>query len=268
MQGSVTTLIGYDRLNSADVPEKIRKQTADGGYGIVQYAVLYSVNNTNAVISDLNIISRYPGYNPTKATVNTEEYKTAGIFTDTSTNLTITGCDIKGASFGLYVSYSPNAIITNNNIHDQYTNGIINFASAKSIIANNTITNVVNHGIDVRHGVGPNVIVFNNTIDGAKEGIYLMHSKGHMVYNNTIKNAKIASITAYGSGNEYIFNNTMTGSRIGLLLGSGYYNVTIGPNSYTLDTLPYPPTFGTYIAFADTQFQSPEEVQGTYSDGD
>ena len=94
-----------------------------------------------------------------------------------------------------------------------------------------------------------------------------MHSKGHMVYNNTIMNAKIASITAYGSGEEYIFNNNMIGSRIGLLLGGGYYNVTIGENQYALDFLPFPPTFVTYIAFADTKYQSSENVQGTYSDG-
>ena len=265
--GNGATLIGYDSLNATNVPEKVRNQSADGGYAVVYYAVLYSLNNTNAVISDLHILSRFPGYNPTKVNANTEEYKTAGIFTDQSKNLTITGCDIEGASFGLFLQYSGNSVITNNNIHDQYTNGMINFGCPNNIIANNTITNVVNHGIDVRHGTGPNVIVFNNTINGAKEGIYLMHSKGHMVYNNTIQNAKIASITAYGSGNEYIFNNTMIGSRIALLLGGGYYNVTIGENSYRLDTLPFPPTFGTFIAFADAQYQDAEKVQGIYSDG-
>ena len=95
-----------------------------------------------------------------------------------------------------------------------------------------------------------------------------MHSKDHMTYNNTILNTKIASITAYGSGNEYIFNNTMIGSRIGLLLGGGYYNVTISANTYDLDFLPFPPTFVTYIAFADSQYQNTDDVQGTYSDGD
>ena len=266
--GNNATLIGYNRLNATDVPEKVRNQTADGGYAVAYYAVLYTLNNTQVVISDLNIVSKYPGYNPTKATTTTEEYKTAGIYSDASTNLTITGCDIEGASFGLFIQYSGDSRITNNNIHDQFTNGMINFGSPRNIIANNTITNVVNHGIDVRHGTGPNVVIFNNTIDGAKEGIYLMHSRGHMAYNNTILNAKIASITAYGSGNEYIFNNTMIGSRIGLLLGGGYYNVTVGQNSYDLDFLPFPPTFVTYIAFADSQFQSADDVQGTYSDGE
>lgn len=265
--GNNATLIGYDKLDSKNVPEKVRNQSANDGYAVVYYAVLYTLNNTQVTISDLNIISKYPGYNPTKATATTQEYKTAGIYADASTNLTITGCEVEGASFGLFIQYSGDSIITNNNIHDQYTNGIINFGSPRNIIANNTIINVVNHGIDVRHGTGPNVVIFNNTINEAKEGIYLMHSRGHMVYNNTIMNAKISSITAYGSGNEYIFNNNMIGSRIALLLGGGYYNVTIDENKYNLDFLPFPPTFVTYIAFADSQFQGSDDVQGTYSDG-
>ncbi|WP_407378598.1 right-handed parallel beta-helix repeat-containing protein [Methanobrevibacter sp.] len=265
--GNGATLIGYDNLNKENVPERVRNQSSEGGYAITYYAVLYTLNNTNVVISDLNFIARFPGYNTATVGATTEEYKTAGIFADTSTNLTITGCDIAGASFGIFLQYSGDSVITNNKIHDQYTNGMINFGSPRDIIANNTISNVVNHGIDVRHGTGPNVIVFNNTINGAKEGIYLMHSKGHMVYNNTIMNAKIASITAYGSENEYIFNNSMIKSRIGLLLGGGYKNVTIGPNTYNLDSLPFPPTFVTYIAFADSKYQGASQVQGTYSDG-
>ena len=265
--GNNATLIGYDNLNKENVPERVRNQSSEGGYAVTYYAVLYTLNNTKVIISDLNIVSKFPGYNTATVGATTEEYKTAGIYADASTNLTITGCDIEGASFGIFMQYSGDSVITNNNIHDQYTNGMINFGSPRDIIANNTITNVVNHGIDVRHGTGPNVIIFNNTVNGAKEGIYLMHSKGHMVYNNTIMNAKIASITAYGSGDEYIFNNSMIQSRIGLLLGGGYYNVTIGPNTYDLDFLPFPPTFVTYIAFADTQFQGAENVQGTYSDG-
>ncbi|MBR0271904.1 MAG: right-handed parallel beta-helix repeat-containing protein [Methanobrevibacter sp.] len=265
--GNGATLIGYDSLNKENVPERVRNQSSEGGYAVTYYAVLYTLNNTNVVISDLNIIARFPGYNTATVGATTEEYKTAGIYADASTNLTITGCEIEGASFGIFMQYSGDSVITNNKIHDQYTNGMINFGSPRNIIANNTISNVVNHGIDVRHGTGPNVIIFNNTINGAKEGIYLMHSRGHMVYNNTIMNAKIASITAYGSGNEYIFNNTMIQSRIGLLLGGGYYNVTIGPNTYNLDFLPFPPTFVTYIAFADDQYQGASKVQGTYSDG-
>lgn len=265
--GNNATLIGYDRLDKTDIAEKVRNKSEDDGYAVAYYAVLYSLNNTDVVISDLNIISQYPKYDTNNVSTTTEEYKTAGIYAEKSINLTVINCNIEGASFGIFLQYSSNSTVANNNIHDQNTNGIINFGSGKNKIIGNNITDAVNHGIDVRHGTGPNVTVFNNTISGAKEGIYLMHSSGHMVYNNTIINSKISSITALGSSNEYIFNNTMNGSRIALLLSNNYENVTVGENTYNLDTLPFPPTFATYIAFADAKYQSSENVQGTYSDG-
>ena len=49
-----------------------------------------------------------------------------------------------------------------------------------------------------------------------------MHSGGHNVYNNTIINCTISSITCYGSSDIYIYNNTMFKSRMGVLLGSDF----------------------------------------------
>ena len=140
------------------------------------------------------------------------------------------------------------------------------FRFPNAIIVENNVTDATNHGIDARHGTGPNVTIAFNNISGAKEGIYLMHSKGHKVYNNTVKDCKISGITAYGSGNEAIFNNSISGSRIGIMLGGGYYNVTIGENTYNLDFLPFPPTFVTYLARADSRYQSADNAVGTFSD--
>ena len=253
------TSANKDIINSIGLPNT---------YNALLYSsIIYSINNTNAVISNLNLISNYPNYsNP-----NNEEYKTACIFAENSANLTITECNIDGASWGLFIGFQkngcPNSIITNNKVSNQYTTGIICFGSQFSIIANNTVTNAKNHGIDVRFKAnGFNVTVFNNTISGAKEGIYLLHSSGHKVYENTILNSKISSITCYGSGNEYIFNNTLSGSRIAVLLGDGYYNVTIGPNTYKPDKLPFPPTFEYFIVQGETRYQSSEKVIGTYKD--
>ena len=83
------------------------------------------------------------------------------------------------------------------------------------------VSNAINHGIDVRHSIGPNVKVINNTVIGSKEGIYLMHSKGHTASYNTLINCTISSITCYGSSNINIYNNTMKKSRIEVLLGGG-----------------------------------------------
>ena len=263
--GNNATLIGYNNINMMNAPEKVRNMTADGGYAVTYRAVLYVLNNTDVVVSDLNIKSQYPGYDTTKATTTTNEYKTACIYADTSLKLVITDCNLDGASWGIFMQYSTGAIITNNNIQNQYTTGILNFGTGNSIIANNTVTNAINHGIDVRHKLGPKVTVFNNTVIGAKEGIYIMHSQGHNIYNNTIINSKISGITCYGSGNENVFNNSISGSRIGILLGGEYYNVTIGPNTYKLDALSsFPPTPGTYLAKAENKYY--QNAEGVYSD--
>ncbi len=232
-------------------------------------AILYSVNNSGVVISNLNIVSNYPKY----ATPNDAEYKTACIFAENSPKLTVTGCNIDGASWGIFAGYQkngcPNSIFTNNKVSNQYTTGILCFGSKFSVIINNNVTDAKNHGIDVRfNNTGFNVTVFNNTVSGAKEGIYLLHSYGHNVYNNTILNSKISSITCYGSGNEYIFNNTLSGSRIAVLLGGGYYNVHIGKNTYIPDKLQkLPPTFEYYVAKGDAKYnQDAGTVMRTYSD--
>ncbi len=263
--GNNATLKG---LNTADI-SIILNSTLPDSYTAKQYAaVLYSLNNSGVVISNLNIVSNYPNY----SNGNQQEYKTACIFAENSKNLTITGCKIDGASWGLFVGFQkngcPNSIITNNVVTNQYTTGILCFGSKESIIANNTVTNAKNHGIDVRFKAGgQNVIVFNNTISGAKEGIYLLHSYGHKVYENTILNSKISSITCYGSYNEYIFNNTFKGSRIAILLGGNYFeNVTIGPNSYTPDKLPFPPTFENYVVIGEYKYEGSEKVIGVYGD--
>ena len=266
--GNNATLIGYETkgVNNSNIPLKVWKKTNEGGYGCVYFSVLYLFNTDNAVVSDLNIVGKAPGYNPNTVGTTTDEYKTTSIYSESNKNITITNCDVKGSSWGIFLQYNKNAVIANNNIHDQYTTGLINFGSANSIIANNTVTNAVNHGIDIRHGTGPNVTVFNNTLIGSKEGIYLMHSSGHKVYNNTIIKCTLSSITAYGSGNEAIFNNTLSGSRIGIIVSGRYYNVTIGSNNYNLDRLPFPPSFPYYIVQADNKYQTPDKAQGTYYD--
>ena len=265
--GNNATLVGYNNINPSNVPAKIRNESANGGYAIGEYAVLYIVNTTGAVVSDLNIVAQYPGYDTTKATTSTEEYKTVGLHIEQSKKISAINLDISGASWGIFLRSSPNGLVANNNIHDVYTTGIMNFGSANTTIMSNTITDAFNHGIDVRHGTGPNVVIYNNTVSGAKEGIYLMHSKGHTVYENTINNYKISAITAYGSGNEAIFNNTIGVGRLYFMLGGGYYNVTIGENKYPASSMyyPFPPTFREFIAQADSKFQDADSVIGLYS---
>ena len=279
--GNNATLKGVNSVSYDYVPEIVTNRTSAGGYAIPNIAVLYVLNTTNAVISNLNIVAKYPGYTmPCQpGTENYNAYYTTGIYGGLSKNLVITGCTITGASWGIFLGGRPdgdykygcqNVIITKNTVKNQYTTGIMNFASPNSIIANNTVTNAKNHGIDVRFPAGFGAKVFNNTISGSKEGIYLLHSYGHYVYDNIISNCKISSITCYGSHDEYIYNNTLSKSRIAILLGgssqNSFYNVTIGPNTFDGDKLPFPPTFAFTLAKTEDKYNDATGVMRTYSD--
>lgn len=271
--GNNATLYGLEKANMTDMPTELKN------LGCIYLAVLYTANNTNVAISDLNIVSRYPEHNILIGITPTTEYKTAGIYALKSENIVITNCKVDGASFGIMLHFiankggCANAIITNNYITNQYTYGILNFGAKASYIANNTVINARWHGIDVRHQMGPNVVVYNNTVIGSSEGIYLMHSHGHKVYNNTIKDSKVSSITVYGSvgtnvNNIYVFNNSLQGSRIGILIGGGNQNVTIGENSYSLDAQKSgdKPGFGIYLVQTSDKYSAVEDVPGIYND--
>ena len=271
--GNNATLYGLENANMADMPAEIKN------LGIIYLAVLYSANNTNVAISDLNIKSRYPDHGMLSGDTPSNEYKTAGIYAMKSENIVITNCKVDGASFGIMLHFMAgvggcaNAIVTNNYVSNQFTYGILNFGSKASYIANNTVVNAKWHGIDVRHQMGPNVVVYNNTVIGSSEGIYLMHSHGHKVYDNVVKNCKVSSITVYGSvgttvNNIYIFNNTLQGSRIGILVGGGNQNVTIGKNAYSLDAQKSgdKPGFGLYLVQSESAYDAVENVPGVYND--
>ena len=257
VNGNGAQLISYQTpgINNTNIPDIVKNTTKTGGYGISNFATVYILKTSNVILNGLTMVS-----------LNSTTYSNAVLYAYQSKNLEIINNTIIGSSWGIYLQTCVNTTINQNTIKNQATTGILNFGSAKSIIKNNKITNAVNHGIDIRHGTGPNVTVFNNTIIGSKEGIYLMHSSGHKVYNNTIIKCTLSSITAYGSGNEAIFNNTLSGSRIGIIVGGGYYNVTIGSNNYNLDRLPFPPSFPYYIVQADNKYQTPDKAQGTYYD--
>ena len=187
-----------------------------------------------------------------------------------TTNGIIENNNISGGRFGLYVGskfMDPNydAIVRNNTVTDVSDMGIISFGSARTHIYNNTIINPVNHGIDVRHGSGPNCIVENNTVIGAREGIYLMHSQGHKAINNVLSNCDVG-ITCYGSSNIFCDENKfIDNTKIGFLLASGYSNIQIGENNdYSgLVFVPMPPTFTYNIVKADGAYMS--LTSGTFS---
>ncbi|MBR5503192.1 MAG: hypothetical protein IKV87_01910 [Methanobrevibacter sp.] len=190
-----------------------------------------------------------------------------------TTNGIVEDNNITGGRFGLYVGSkftNPNVdtIVRNNNVYDASDMGIISFGSVRTKILNNTVINPANHGIDVRHGSGPNCTVDGNTVIGAMEGIYLMHSQGHTATNNIINHCAIG-ITCYGSSNIKLDSNNFTNkTKIAHFLSSGYSNIQIGENNdYSgIYFSPMPPTFSYYVVRADAAYVSAES--GTFSQSD
>lgn len=218
---------------------------------------IFEVDNVNGLtLSGFNFIvsSAYPQVTPTTPSC---------LIIYNTTNAIIENNNITGGRFGLYLGskfIDPNydAIVRNNTIYDALDMGIISFGSPRSHIYNNTIINPANHGIDVRHGSGPNCIVENNTIIGAREGIYLMHSAGHKAIGNILSNCDVG-ITCYGSSNIFCDENKFTdNTKIGFLLSSGYDNIQIGENNdYSgLFSTKMPPTFAYKIVKADSAYVS------------
>ena len=210
-------------------------------------------------------------------------YSPSCVVVYSTTNGIIEDNSFTGGRFGLYVgnklnqtvdktSSNKNTTIRNNYVTGVTDMGIISFGSPGSKILNNTVVNPKNHGIDVRHVTGNNSLVQYNTVIGAKEGIYLMHSGGHTVLDNNVINCS-EGIVCYGSTNIKIDGNNFTNTRIRILLSSGYKNIQIGENNnYGAlnpaqgQDVPMPPTFAYYIVKGDSDYVL--STSGNFSDGD
>ena len=249
VNGNGANLVGFDN--------------AYGGYGIGNVATLYVVNANDVAISGLTITA---GVNSSSRDTN-PAYSNALVYVQNSNNLVFENNILDGSSWGLYLRFSNDCKIVENIVKNQSVTGILSFGSARTQIERNTVIDAKNHGIDVRHGTGPNVQVINNSVSGSQEGIYLMHSQGHTAAYNTIENCTISSISCYGSSNIEIHDNIMKKSRIGLLLGGGYSNIKVGANTFALDNLPFPPTFVYNVAEAKSDSASATKMMGTHSDG-
>jgi uncharacterized repeat protein (TIGR01451 family) len=244
--------------NSSSIPQIVTNNA------IANTAAFYFFNGTNGAGNGSSI----NGFNITSMANSTTGmgYDNSLIYSQYVSGLNIYNNSLNLASWGIYAVECPNLVINNNTVGNMATTGILSFGSANAIISNNSVQNCSNHGIDVRHPVGPNVTVSGNLVNNCNEGIYLMHSQGHSVYNNTITNCKLSSITVYGAGNVNITNNTMSNSFVGVLLSSGFYNVNIQNNTYNLTSTSFPPTFPYYVLVADSSTNSKTSANGTFSD--
>ena len=178
--------------------------------------------------------------------------------------LNIENNNLDGAYYGIFIDQRNNyPVISGNTVSNMKDMGIFLFGAGNGIIKNNNIYNITRHGIGVRHGSGNNAEIFNNTIIGANEGIYLMHSNGHIVYNNTINNTTLSSITAYGATNTAIYDNNING-QIGIYLGGGFTNITLTNNNFKWTNPSTTPSFATNLVIGDAAYSG--NPNGIFSD--
>ena len=258
--GATTGTVIKAITDNSDIPAAAAKSL-----GISNTAAFYFLNNSN----DTNIVEadncNISGFNITSNSNNFNINSTL-IYGESVSGLKIVNNSLSSSAWGIYSDICPNVQIVNNTVNNFTNTGILAFGSAEAYIANNTVSNTANHGIDVRHGLGYNATVTGNIITNADEGIYLMHSAGHNVYNNTISNCTLSSITAYGAADCNIYNNTMSKSFVGVLLASGFENINIHNNTYALKQTSFPPTFPYYIMIADSSTNSKSTASGVFSD--
>ena len=275
INGNGATLYGYDNPSNDNIPDIIMNKTTEGGYAITNKATLYILKANDVVLKDINFVAGANSGTATPTGTDDPKYTNCVIYNYFSNHTTISNITIDGCSWGIWFQNCDDGTIENNTIRNQLITGILNFQSKRTIIRNNTIINAKNHGIDVRHGVGPNVKVLNNTVIGSKEGIYLLHSPKHVVTGNTIINCTVSSITCCGASHITIKDNKLYNSRIGILLGggapqggayTGYNNITIGTNEWKIDELPFPPSFQYYVAEAKADYASMDSMMGTHTD--
>lgn len=244
--------------NSSNIP------AAAKALGVSNTAAFYFLNNSNATVNASGDNCNISGFNITTNSNNLTT-STSLIYASKVLGLNILNNTLSSSAWGVYAQYCPEIKMINNTANNFTNTGLLAFGSAEAYIANNSVSNAANHGIDVRHGSSYNATVTGNTITNADEGIYLMHSAGHNVYNNTISNCTLSSITAYGAADCNIYNNTMKNSFVGVLLASGFENINITNNNFTLKSTSFPPTFPYYILIADSSLQS-KATSGVFTD--
>ncbi|OWT32425.1 hypothetical protein BGI41_07725 [Methanobrevibacter sp. 87.7] len=267
-----TLILNGNGATLTGVPSKGLSQIENGA-GTYK-GIFYIENCNNTIINGFNFIVDNAKLNTSVNMTNDGGVNTTTqsnvVFHNTS-NVKFINNTVSGGRYGIFVTsafngFNKNTLIENNTVSNVLDGGIESFGSEHTIIRNNIIINPYNHGIDVRHGTGPNCVIVNNTIYNAQEGIYLMHSAGHICENNTLNHCSVG-ITCFGSANiKTDYNNFTNNTMIGYMLASGYSNITIGGNDdFTgLKWIPMPPTFTYKIVTGDSKTLG--NSNGTYTD--
>ncbi|MDG6219615.1 MAG: NosD domain-containing protein, partial [Candidatus Thermoplasmatota archaeon] len=141
----------------------------------------------------------------------------------TITNVTIRNAQSSTMYSGVRISSDYNTI-TQNNIENNPSRGILIDTCSQQIISENSITN---NGEGIRLWYGTSTTISNNTITNNQYALRTWHSShNHILQNMMIGNTKYG-IYDYNGNNNTISGNTITGSIHGLRFDtSSFYVIT------------------------------------------
>lgn len=159
------------------------------------------------------------------------------------TGISITNCNIYGTSgYMIYLLYTHNNIISNNNLAKSNSGGIYCNTSNFTNIINNIIKN--SQAIGIYYTTGSNNIISNNYIlNNNSNGVNLNSINNSTISNNLIKNHNGTGMYLGSCNNNMFSGNIVQGqSTTGMQLASCNYN------TITANNIRYNTNFGIYAS--------------------
>ncbi len=147
-----------------------------------------------------------------------------GIFSNSTSNITIKNCIIRNFSHGIAIYYAHNATVVNNSVYSSLA-GIGIFYTNHSIITNNTANSNIDEGIYMTSSQH-NIISRNRISNTSSTGISIFSGNYNItVKENEVSSSGYADIYVASSHNSTIINNTINSTSRGIALDSSNYNI-------------------------------------------
>ena len=154
-----------------------------------------------------------------------------GIYISHKTGITIKNCNIVNFSVGIFLGYSSEIIISENNIKSNYRG--IQFGSVAGSDSN--YTKIINNNISNNNEIGIRVRGSFNEIENneiSNNGLTGVHLKGfsNKTQNNNISNNGTIGLRVYDMDNQVMGNNITSNGKYGILLEYAWQN-TVSQNN-------------------------------------
>lgn len=197
--------------------------------GITLYGLLAELLSLN--IYDNNLVNNKPVYYYTnKKDLGPSNFTDAGqiILINCSESI-ISGVNISSSTTGIYLGYSNNTILSNNNVNNNRFCGIHIYSSENNLVSeinaynnihgillekvNNHLVsevNVYNNSFGINVGESNTINLFGNTVYNNSDGVALIHSDNITVMGNSFSYNEVGIYLDFGTQNSKIFLNSFT----------------------------------------------------------